>query len=151
MKERTVRGALVVVTVGGAFLRTTLLSSSCLETIKIEARFALQKNHYCAPRRRRSQALLDGGDGDHPIGSPYKQGSCGRFTMDQDTEAILQGKNVRAEPDKMTKNGRIVDLVRQFMILPKETRREYSIVVDETEYDFRQIENLAREFGIEEN
>jgi hypothetical protein len=71
--------------------------------------------------------------------------------MDQDTEATLQRKHVRTESDKMTKNGRIVDLVRQFMILPKETRREYSIVVDETEYDFRQIENLAREFGIEEN
>ena len=51
----------------------------------------------------------------------------------------------------MTTNGRIEDLVRQFMILPKETRREYSIAVGEREYGFREIENLAREFGIEEN
>jgi hypothetical protein len=51
----------------------------------------------------------------------------------------------------MTTNGRIEDLVRQFMILPKETRREYSIAVGEREYTFREIENLAREFDIEEN
>jgi hypothetical protein len=30
-------------------------------------------------------------------------------------------------------------------------KREYSIVVGEREYTFREIENLAREFGIEEN
>jgi hypothetical protein len=71
--------------------------------------------------------------------------------MDRDTEATLHRKNMQAESGKMTTNGRIEDLVRQFMILPKETRREYSIVVGEREYEFRQIENLAREFGIEEN
>jgi hypothetical protein len=69
--------------------------------------------------------------------------------MDRDTEATLHRKNMRAESDKMTTNGRIEDL--QFMILPKETRREYSIAVGEREYTFREIENLAREFGIEEN
>ena len=71
--------------------------------------------------------------------------------MDRDTEATLHRKNMQAESGKMTTNGRIEDLVRQFMILPKETRREYSIVVSEREYEFREIENLAREFGIEEN
>jgi hypothetical protein len=71
--------------------------------------------------------------------------------MDRDTEATLHRKNMRADSDKMTTNGRIEDLVRQFMILPKETRREYSIAVGEREYGFREIENLAREFGIEEN
>ena len=71
--------------------------------------------------------------------------------MDRDTEATLHRKNMRAESDKMTTNGRIEDLVRQFMILPKETRREYSIAVEEREYTFREIKNLAREFGIEEN
>ena len=71
--------------------------------------------------------------------------------MNRDTEATLNRKNMRAESDKMTTNGRIEDLVRQFMILPKETRREYSIAVGEREYEFREIENLAREFGIEEN
>jgi hypothetical protein len=71
--------------------------------------------------------------------------------MDRDTEATLQRKNMRGESGKMTTNGRIEDLVRQFMILPKETRREYGIVVGEKEYDFREIENLAREFGIKEN
>jgi hypothetical protein len=71
--------------------------------------------------------------------------------MDRDTEATLHRKNMQGESGKMTTNGRIEDLVRQFMILPKETRREYSIVVGEREYEFREIENLAREFGIEEN
>jgi len=51
----------------------------------------------------------------------------------------------------MATKGKIVDLVRKFMILPKETRREYSISVGAREYGFREIENLAREFGIEEN
>ena len=71
--------------------------------------------------------------------------------MDRDTEATLQRKYVRGESGKMTTNGRIEDLVRQFMILPKETRREYGIMVGEKQYDFREIENLAREFGIKEN
>ena len=71
--------------------------------------------------------------------------------MDRDTEATLHRKNMQAESGKMTTNGRIEDLVRQFMILPKETRREYSILVGKREYEFREIENLAREFGIEEN
>ena len=35
--------------------------------------------------------------------------------MDRDTEATLQRKNMRTEPDKMTTNGKIVDLVRQFI------------------------------------
>jgi hypothetical protein len=58
---------------------------------------------------------------------------------------------MRTESDKMATNGKIVDLVRKFMILPKETRHEYSISVGAREYGFREIENLAREFGIEEN
>jgi hypothetical protein len=69
--------------------------------------------------------------------------------MDRDTKATLQRKTMPTVSDKMTTNGRIEDLVRQFMILPKETRREYSIAVGEREYEFREIENLAREFGIE--
>jgi hypothetical protein len=71
--------------------------------------------------------------------------------MDRDTEATLQRTNVRTESDKMTTNGKIVDLVRQFTILPKETQREYSISVGAKKYGFREIETLAREFGIEEN
>jgi hypothetical protein len=71
--------------------------------------------------------------------------------MNRDSEATLHRKNMRAKSDKMTTNGRIENLVRQFMILPKETRREYSIAVEEREYEFREIETLAREFGIDEN
>jgi hypothetical protein len=71
--------------------------------------------------------------------------------MDRDTKATLRRKNMPAECDKMTTNGRIEDLVRQFMILPKETRREYSMAVGEREYEFREIETVAREFGIKEN
>ena len=54
-------------------------------------------------------------------------------------------------PDKMTTNGKLVDLVRQFMILPRDTRREYSISVGTSEYGVPEIEDLAREFGVEEN
>ncbi len=49
--------------------------------------------------------------------------------MDRNTEATLRRKNMQAESDKVTTNERIEDLVRQFMILPKETRREYSVAV----------------------
>ena len=94
---------------------------------------------------------VTGADEDTLIVLPHRQEGNGTITMDRDTKGTLHRKNVRAESDKMTAIGRIEDLVRQFMILPKETRREYSIVVGEREYEFREIENLAREFGIEEN
>ena len=101
---------------------------------------------------RKSKRLteVNGGDADHLIVSPHRQGSLGESQWTE-IPKILHRKNMRAESDKMTTNGRIEDLVRQFMILPKETRREYSIAVGEREYTFREIENLAREFGIEEN
>jgi hypothetical protein len=69
--------------------------------------------------------------------------------MDRDTKATLHRRNVR-EADKMITEGRIEDLVRAFKILPKETQREYSIQVGSTEYGPHEVDNLAREFGIED-
>jgi hypothetical protein len=71
--------------------------------------------------------------------------------VDRNAEGTLRRNNVRTESDKMTTNGKLVDLVRQFMILPRDTRREYSISVGTSEYGVREIEDLAREFGVEEN
>jgi hypothetical protein len=50
----------------------------------------------------------------------------------------------------MITDGRIEDLVRAFKILPKDTQREYSIQVGETEYGSREVDSFAREFGIED-
>jgi hypothetical protein len=69
--------------------------------------------------------------------------------MDRDTRATLYRRNV-PEADKMITKGGIEDLVRAFKILPKETQREYSIQVGVTEYGPREVDNLAREFGIED-
>ena len=69
--------------------------------------------------------------------------------MDKDTKAKLHRRNV-PEADKMVTEGRIEDLVRAFKILPKDTQREYSIQVEETEYGPRKIDGFAREFGIED-
>jgi hypothetical protein len=44
--------------------------------------------------------------------------------MDRDTKATLHRRKAAAEADKMTTNGRIEDLVRQFEVLPKATQRE---------------------------
>lgn len=71
--------------------------------------------------------------------------------MDRDTKATLRRITARTVADRMTSNGRIEDLVRQFKVLPKATQREYSIMVGETQYGPDEIENFAREFGIEEN
>jgi hypothetical protein len=70
--------------------------------------------------------------------------------MDRDTKATLRRIPAKTVADRMTSNGRIEDLVRQFKVLPKATRREYSIMVGETQYGPDEIENFAREFGIEE-
>ena len=69
--------------------------------------------------------------------------------MDRDTKATLHRRNV-PEADKMNTEGRIEDLVRAFKILPKDTQREYSIQVGGTEYGPGEIDNFAREFGVED-
>jgi hypothetical protein len=69
--------------------------------------------------------------------------------MDRDTKATLHRRNV-PEADKMITEGRIEGLVRAFKILPKDTRREYSIQVAGKEYGPREVDNFAREFGIED-
>jgi hypothetical protein len=69
--------------------------------------------------------------------------------MDRDTKATLHRRNV-PEAAKMITEGRIEDLVRAFKILPKDTQREYSIQVGETEYGPREVDSFAREFGIED-
>jgi hypothetical protein len=69
--------------------------------------------------------------------------------MDRDRKGTLHRRNV-PEVERMITNGRIEDLVRAFKILPKDTQREYSIQVGGTEYGPREVDNFAREFGIED-
>jgi hypothetical protein len=69
--------------------------------------------------------------------------------MDRDAKATLYRRNV-PEADKMTTEGRLEDLVRAFNILPKDTQREYTIRVGDKEYGPREVDNFAREFGIED-
>jgi hypothetical protein len=69
--------------------------------------------------------------------------------MDRDTKATLYRRNV-PEAAKITTEGRLEDLVRAFKILPKDTQREYTIQVGNKEYGPRDVDSLAREFGIED-
>jgi hypothetical protein len=68
--------------------------------------------------------------------------------MDRDAKATLYRRNV-SEADKMISEGRIEDLVLAFKILPKDTQRKYGIQVGGKEYGPREVDNFAREFGIE--
>jgi hypothetical protein len=69
--------------------------------------------------------------------------------MDRDTKATLYRRNV-PEAAKITTEGRLEDLVRAFKILPKDTQREYTMRVGNKEYRPRDVDSLAREFGIED-
>lgn len=72
----------------------------------------------------------------------------GNESMDRDRMGTFYRRNV-PEADSMKTEGRIEDLVRMFKVLPSTTQREYSIVVDGREYGPSDIDNFAREFGIE--
>ena len=69
--------------------------------------------------------------------------------MDRDTRATLCRTNV-TEADSMRTDGRIEDLVRAFKVLPKDTQREYGIMVGEVKHGLDQTNNFAREFGIKD-
>ena len=68
------------------------------------------------------------------------------ISMDRDTHATLYRTNV-PEADSIRTDGRIEDLVRAFKVLPKATRREYSLTVGEVKYGLDQTtilhENLV--------
>lgn len=68
--------------------------------------------------------------------------------MDRNTKGTFYRRDV-PPADSMRTEGRIEDLVRMFKVLPSTTQREYSIVVDGREYGPNDIDNFAREFGIE--
>jgi len=74
--------------------------------------------------------------------------SRGNERMDRDTKGTFYRRNV-PETASMKTEGRIEDLVRMFKVLPSTTQREYNIVVDGREYGPNDIDNFAREFGIE--
>jgi hypothetical protein len=69
--------------------------------------------------------------------------------MDRDIRGTFYRRNV-PESDSMKTEGRLEDLVRMFKVLPSTTQLEYRIVVDGVEYGPHEIENFAREFGVED-
>ena len=66
--------------------------------------------------------------------------------MDRGTYAALYRTNV-PEADSMRTDGRIEDLVRAFKVLPKATRREYSLTVGEVKYGLDQTTILHENLG----
>jgi len=69
--------------------------------------------------------------------------------MDRDAQAALHRKKL-GRNDRVTKIGRIEDLVRQFKSVASSKQMEYFISVGGTEYGPHQIESLASELGIDD-
>jgi hypothetical protein len=67
--------------------------------------------------------------------------------MDRDRHATLHHKKFLRK-DVVIDWGRVEDMVRQFRVLAPSKQTEYFIIVGTTRYGPREIENLAREFGI---
>ena len=69
--------------------------------------------------------------------------------MDRETSASLHRRKI-GRSDKMIKSGQLVDLVRQFQSLLPAQQEEYFITVGSDVYDSHQIEDLAREIGLQD-
>jgi hypothetical protein len=69
--------------------------------------------------------------------------------MDRNTEAALHRRKL-GRVDRVTANGRIEDLIRQVKARPSGERGEYSITVGGMEYGPPEIDELARELGIQD-
>jgi hypothetical protein len=69
--------------------------------------------------------------------------------MDKDTQATLHHRRI-GRVDKMTTGGRLEDMVRRFRSLAQSKRSEYFIMIDGANYESEELENLAKELGIED-
>ena len=69
--------------------------------------------------------------------------------MDRNTEATLHRRKL-GRVDRVTANGRIEDLIRQVKARPSGEKDEYSIMVGGMEYGPAEIDELARELGIQD-
>jgi hypothetical protein len=70
--------------------------------------------------------------------------------MDKDRQVTLHRRKA-GQDDRMTTGGRAEDIIRQFKALPKSKRDEYSIVDGSMEYGPHEIDNLARQLGLDED
>lgn len=69
--------------------------------------------------------------------------------MDKDTQATLHHRRI-GRVDKMTTGGRLEDMVRRFRSLAQSKRSEYFIMINGANYGSEELENLAKELGIED-
>jgi hypothetical protein len=70
--------------------------------------------------------------------------------MDRNAEASLRRKKMGAKLDKVAMRGPTAELVRHFLNVPRSQRREYYLICGEARYGPSEIENLARQFGIDD-
>jgi hypothetical protein len=70
--------------------------------------------------------------------------------MDGNAEGFLHRKKANASRDRIAMRGPARVLVRHFLNVPPTQRNEYYLVHADTKYGPREIEDLARQLGIEE-
>jgi hypothetical protein len=70
--------------------------------------------------------------------------------MDGNVEGFLRRKKANASRDRLAMRGPIRILVRHFFNVPHIQRNEYYLVHADAKYGPEEIEDLARQLGIEE-
>ena len=69
--------------------------------------------------------------------------------MDRNAEAILRRKKANTNRDRVAMQGPARVLVRHFLNVPVARRAEYYLVQADTKYGPKEIEDLARQLGIQ--
>jgi hypothetical protein len=70
--------------------------------------------------------------------------------MNRNAEVLLRRKKAGAKLDRIAMRGPAAVLVRHFLDVPRSQRREYYLIYREARYGPSEIENLARQFGIDD-
>jgi hypothetical protein len=70
--------------------------------------------------------------------------------MDGNAEGFLRRKKANASRDRIAMRGPARVLVRHFLSVPPTQRNEYYLVHANTKYGSTDIEDLARQLGIED-
>ncbi len=70
--------------------------------------------------------------------------------MDRHAEACLRRKKAGAKLDRLAMRGPARVLIRHFLNVPPSRRHEYYLTYGKASYGPRELEYLARQFGIED-
>jgi hypothetical protein len=70
--------------------------------------------------------------------------------MDRNAEACLRRKKAGSKLDRLAMSGPARVLIRHFLNVPRSQRDEYYLAHGKARYGPSEIEDLARQFGIED-